>query len=42
MSTPDLSGADDFTTLADRVAASLRFPEPDQPPSGSVGYLPEQ
>ena len=46
-STPDVAGADDFTSFAGRVAATLEFldaegrPLPASgPPTGTIGYVP--
>jgi hypothetical protein len=48
MSTPDVDGQDDFTGLADRVAATLELlgedglplPVPG-PPTGTIGFVPD-
>jgi hypothetical protein len=48
MSTPDVDGQDEFTGLADRVAATLEFlgedglplPVPG-PPTGTIGFVPD-
>jgi hypothetical protein len=47
MSTPDVDGREEFTELADRVAATLEFLAPDGeplpvpgPPTGTIGFVP--